>query len=266
MYSAYKLNKQGDNVQPWCTPFPIWNQSVVPCPVLTVVSWPAYRFLKREVRWSGIPMSFRIFHSLLCRSVVSKSLWPHGLYSPCNSPGQNTEVGSLSLLQGIFPTQGLNPGLLCCRWILYQLSYKGSPLRCKGQEKSNPALSPSRWWESSPCPLLPQLASGWVNFRLRFLLSCTMEIEMASHSSVLALRIPGTGEPGGLPSMGLHGVGHDWSDLGPKTIKVSASKSPIHKNHLAAFLRPRGIFAASLPPLPMLSSLWIWASHLELDI
>ena len=47
MYSAYKLNKQGDNIQPWCTPFPIWNQSVVPCPVLTVAFWPAYSFLKR---------------------------------------------------------------------------------------------------------------------------------------------------------------------------------------------------------------------------
>ena len=45
------------------------------------------------------------------RSVMSDSLWLHGLYSPCNSPGQNTGVGSLSLLQGIFPTQGLNPGL-----------------------------------------------------------------------------------------------------------------------------------------------------------
>ena len=45
MYSACKLNKQGDNIQPWCTPFPIWNQSVVPCPVLTVASWPAYRTL-----------------------------------------------------------------------------------------------------------------------------------------------------------------------------------------------------------------------------
>ena len=65
MYSVYKLNKQGDNIQPWHTPFPIWNQSVVPCPVLTVASWPAYRFLKRQVRWSGIPISFRIFHSLL---------------------------------------------------------------------------------------------------------------------------------------------------------------------------------------------------------
>ena len=65
MYSAYKLNKQCDNIQPWCTLFPAWNQFVVPCPVLTVASWPAYRFLKRQVRWSGIPISFRIFHSLL---------------------------------------------------------------------------------------------------------------------------------------------------------------------------------------------------------
>ena len=43
---AYTLNKQGDNIQPWHTPFPIWNQSVFPCPVLTVASWPAYRFLR----------------------------------------------------------------------------------------------------------------------------------------------------------------------------------------------------------------------------
>ena len=60
-------------------------------------------------------------------SVMSDSLRPHGLYSPWNSPGQNTGVGSLSLLQGIFPTQGSNPGLPHCRWLLYQLSHKGSP-------------------------------------------------------------------------------------------------------------------------------------------
>ena len=59
-------------------------------------------------------------------SVMSDSLQPHGLYSPWNSPGQNTGVGSLSLLQGIFPTQGLNPGLWHCKQILYQLSHKGS--------------------------------------------------------------------------------------------------------------------------------------------
>ena len=61
------------------------------------------------------------------RSAVSDSLWPHGLYSPWNSPGQNTGMGSLSLLQGISPTQGSNPGLPHCKQILYQLRYKGSP-------------------------------------------------------------------------------------------------------------------------------------------
>ena len=60
-------------------------------------------------------------------SVVSDSLRPHELYSPWNSPGQNTGVGTLSLLQGIFSTQGLNPDLPHCRRILYQLSHKGSP-------------------------------------------------------------------------------------------------------------------------------------------
>ena len=65
MYSAQKLNKQGDNIQPWCTRFPIWNQPVVPCPVITVASWPAYRFLRRQARWSGISISLTIFHSLL---------------------------------------------------------------------------------------------------------------------------------------------------------------------------------------------------------
>ena len=61
-------------------------------------------------------------------SVMSTSMRPHGLWSPWNSPGQNTGLGSLSLLQGIFPTQGSNAGLLHCRWILCQLSHKGSPL------------------------------------------------------------------------------------------------------------------------------------------
>ena len=52
---------------------------------------------------------------------------PHGLYSPWNSPGQNTGVGSLSLLQGIFPTQRSNPGLPHCRRVLYQLTTRGVP-------------------------------------------------------------------------------------------------------------------------------------------
>ena len=61
-------------------------------------------------------------------SVMYDSLRPRGLSSPWNSPGKNTGVRSLSLLQGIFPTQGSNPGLPHCRRILYQLSCQGSPL------------------------------------------------------------------------------------------------------------------------------------------
>jgi len=57
---------------------------------------------------------------------MSDFLQPHGLYIPWNSPGQNTGVGSLSLLQGMFPTQGSNPGLPHCSRILYQLSHKRS--------------------------------------------------------------------------------------------------------------------------------------------
>ena len=58
-------------------------------------------------------------------SVVSDSLPPHGLYSPWNSPGWDTGVGSFSVLQGIFPTQGSNSGLPHCRRTIYQLSHKG---------------------------------------------------------------------------------------------------------------------------------------------
>ena len=57
-------------------------------------------------------------------SVMFNSLQPHGLYSPWNSPGQNTGVGSCCLLQGIIPTQGMNTGLLHSRQILYQLIHK----------------------------------------------------------------------------------------------------------------------------------------------
>ena len=70
IYSASKLNKQGVDKQPWHTPLSIWNRSVVPCPVLTVASWPAHRFLRRQVRWSVIHVSWRIFPSLLWSTQV----------------------------------------------------------------------------------------------------------------------------------------------------------------------------------------------------
>ena len=61
MYSAYKLNKQGDKIQSWCIPFPVWNQSIVPFPFLTVASCHAYKFLKRQVRWSHLLKNFPQF-------------------------------------------------------------------------------------------------------------------------------------------------------------------------------------------------------------
>ena len=64
-----------------------------------------------------------LFLNMLSRLVITF----HGLYNPWNSPGQNTGGCSLSLLQGIFPTLGLNPGLPHHRRIIYQLSHKGSP-------------------------------------------------------------------------------------------------------------------------------------------
>ena len=92
----------------------------------TQVSHIAGRFFTiwatREARYKSILK----LESESC-SVVSDSLRPQGLYSPWDSPGQSTGVGSLSLLQGTFWIGGLNLGLPHCRWIFYQLSYKGSP-------------------------------------------------------------------------------------------------------------------------------------------
>ena len=109
------------------------------------VLFPYFRTPKVKVSESG--------------SVASNSLRPHGLYSPRNFPGQNTGVGSCSLLQGIFPTQESNWGLLHCRQILYQLSYQGSsqnpthPLKhsLMAQEDSlmSPAGSASFHWTTS---------------------------------------------------------------------------------------------------------------------
>ena len=75
----------------------------------------------QSISWSSMQMDAVTFEWMsewkLLRCV--NSLWPHGLYSPWNSLGQNTRVVILSLLQGFFPTQGSNPGLLHCRRILY---------------------------------------------------------------------------------------------------------------------------------------------------
>ena len=74
MYSAYKLSKQGDNIQPWHSPFSIWNQFIVLCLVLTVAASPAYRFLRKQVMWSGIPIIWRIFQFVMIHTVKGFSL------------------------------------------------------------------------------------------------------------------------------------------------------------------------------------------------
>ena len=77
--------------------------------------------------WGRGALAQSLYSESESHSVVPDSLQPHGLYSPWNSPGQNTGAGSISLLQGIFPTQGSKPGLPHCRRILYQLSHQGTP-------------------------------------------------------------------------------------------------------------------------------------------
>ena len=78
MYSTYNLNKQGDNIQPWHTPFPIWNQSVVPCQVLTVASWHAYRFLKRSSKFTiFLKISLQALSCRSCRSLVWMTILAH---------------------------------------------------------------------------------------------------------------------------------------------------------------------------------------------
>ena len=84
----------------------IYNPPTCPPPMHCHSRWSRYRMWKWKL-------------------LMSDSLRPHGLYSPWNSSGQNSGVGSLSLLQGIFPSQVSNPHLPYCRQILYQLSHMG---------------------------------------------------------------------------------------------------------------------------------------------
>ena len=104
--------KQGDNIQPWCTPFPIWNHSIFPCPILTVASWTAHRFLKRQFRWSGMPIAWRIFkfvviHTLKGFGVVNKAEVDVFLEYSCffDDPA---DVGSLISGSSAFSESNLN--------------------------------------------------------------------------------------------------------------------------------------------------------------
>ena len=121
--------------------------------VLSLKGWTKNNF-RRKNYWNDKTSNSQSSHRASkseSRSVLSDSLQPHGLEPArllCrwNSPGQNTEVRSRPLLQGIFPTQGLNQGLLDCRWILYQLSHQGSPTHGQNSFKFPPASDKKPHW------------------------------------------------------------------------------------------------------------------------
>ena len=98
---------------------------------------PAFLLLKKIKLLIYLSHYVGVSTALLSCSVMSYSLWPHGLQPdrllcPRDSPGKNIEEGCHFLLQGIFPTQGLNPGLLHFKQLLYCLNYQGSPSVCAG--------------------------------------------------------------------------------------------------------------------------------------
>ena len=121
-----RLGRKGNGVSTWyvCA-FSLPCSVLKPSPSLTIPLFPEYSELTCRKPDNSDATILEKSESE-SRSVVSDFLQPHGLYSPWNFPGQNTGVGSLSLLQGIFLTQVLNPGLLHCRQILYQLSHQRS--------------------------------------------------------------------------------------------------------------------------------------------
>ena len=108
---------------------------------------------------------------------MSSCLWPHGLYRPWESLGQNTGMGSLSLLQGILPTQGSNPGLPHCRRILYQLSHQGSEWV---QFSSVQSLSRVRLW-ATPWIAARQASLSITNSRSSFRLNSIESVIPSSH-------------------------------------------------------------------------------------
>jgi len=105
-----KLNKWDDNIWPWQTPFSILNQSILPCLVLTVAFWPAHGFLRRQVKWSGIPISWRVFHSLLWSTVKGYSIVNEAEVDVllCNSLAFSVIQGTLAIWS-LVPLPFLNP-------------------------------------------------------------------------------------------------------------------------------------------------------------
>ena len=135
MYSAYKLNKQGDNIWPWCTPFQILNQSFAPWLVLAVSSWPTYWFLRRQVTWSGLAWIFAFTPSpsqevfpfvYLLTDGNSRNYIFTILIRKIGTEGSGWQISSLTLLAITLET--LPPQLLSHQTLLIFFLYCGSGL------------------------------------------------------------------------------------------------------------------------------------------
>ena len=167
-----------------------WNR--LSCPPLGHLPKPGIK--PTSLASSALAVRFFITHATWekWKSVTQLCLT---LYSPWNSPAKNTGVGNLSLLQGIFPTQGSNPNLLHCRRNLYQLSQKG----CKTMKF---IISHSIFTgKESTC----NVGDSGLICRLGRLPG-----EGNGNPFQYSWRFPWAEEPGGLQSLGLQRVGHDW--------------------------------------------------------
>ena len=155
----------------------------------------SYKFLK----------SFNICFKWKVKVKVVQScptLWDPMEYRVQNSPGQNIGVGSLSILQGIFPTQESNRGLLHCRQILYQLSYQESQINVSDYR---PMICLKGFLGGSDLPPMQETqvwSLSWED---------PLEKGMSTHCSILAWRIPWTEKPGGLQSIRSQRVRQNWA-------------------------------------------------------
>ena len=156
---------------------------------------------------------------VLSHSVCGTLLWqPSPVFLPGESHGQRS-------LAGCSPW-GLKE--LEHNWVTNTRKGNGTPLQCSCLEDT---MDGGAWWASVHRVAKSQTRLSDFTFTFYF---HALEKEMATHTSVLAWRIPGTGEPSGLPSMGLHRVGHDWSDLAAAAaaavIKYNARKKRFNAN------------------------------------
>ena len=137
-----------------------------------------------------------------------------------------TSLSLFTFMHGMKPgkTWDIPPRCLQFRTVsLFLLTYivPGQVSFWKEGKNSQARKQRSLAWSQSPFSLFPSIWLVHIHIpHIPEAYSHALEKEMATHSSVLAWRIPGTGEPGGLPSMGSHRVGHDWSDLAAAYIHI----------------------------------------------